>query len=46
VHKIPVLLLVPERLHENAKKVLGDVAEKVKLVDSKNALDEIIKILG
>lgn len=46
VHKIPVVLLAPERLHKKAEKVLGDVAEKVKLVDSKNALDEIMKILG
>lgn len=46
VHKIPVILLVPERLHEKAKRILGDIAEKVRLADPKNALDEIIKTLG
>ncbi len=46
IHKIPVVLLVPEQLHEKAKKVLGDIAEKVRLVDSKNALNEIMKMLG
>jgi len=46
IHKIPVVLLVPEQLHEKAKRVLGDIAEKVRLVDSKNALNEIMKMLG
>jgi len=46
VHKIPVVLLVPKQFHEKAKKVLEDVAEKVRLADPKNALNEIIKMLG
>ncbi len=46
VHKVPVVLLVPEQIHEKAKKVLGNVAEKVKLVIPENALDEIMKFIG
>ncbi|OYD17342.1 hypothetical protein CH333_01145 [candidate division WOR-3 bacterium JGI_Cruoil_03_44_89] len=45
IHKIPVVLLAPKQLHEKAKRVLGDIAEKVKLVDPKDALEEIMNIL-
>lgn len=46
VNKIPVIILVPEELQTESKKVLGDIAGKVKMVDPKNAMTEILKVLA
>jgi len=32
VHNIPVLLIVPANLHENARKILGDIGPNVRIV--------------
>ncbi|MCD5383342.1 hypothetical protein LR066_01095 [candidate division WOR-3 bacterium] len=45
-HNIPVMILVPKEFFDDAKKILGDAAEKVKIIDPKDALDELTKILG
>ena len=44
-HRIPAIILVPEELEEKAKKVLGELADKVKLTNPENALDVIMNIL-
>ncbi len=46
LHNIPVMLLVPTELQEEAKKILKEAAGDVILVDPKNVWDETIKILG
>jgi hypothetical protein len=45
-YNVPVLLAVPKELHEDAKKLLGTAAKKVKLVDPAKMLDALKKALG
>jgi predicted transcriptional regulator len=46
LHKIPVMLIVPEELQEDAKKILKEAANHVMLVDTKNMWDQTMKILS
>ena len=46
LHKIPVMLIVPEELHGDAKKILKDAASHVMLVDPKHMWDQTMKILS
>jgi len=46
LHKIPVMLIVPQELQEDAKKTLKEAANDVILVDPKNLWDEVMKVLG
>jgi len=43
---IPVLLAVPEALHEEAKELLGPAAGKLRLVDPAGMLDALKQALG
>ncbi|MCD6101829.1 MAG: hypothetical protein J7J77_02105 [Candidatus Cloacimonetes bacterium] len=45
MHKIPVMIIVPEKLHENAKEILGDMANYVMLVDPAKLLEKILEFL-
>lgn len=46
LHKLPIMLLVPECNWPNAKECLGEVADDVILVDPENALEKILEKLG
>lgn len=46
LHKIPVLLITPTELHDNARKMLADVTAELKLVDPSDVMAEARKILG
>ena len=45
MHKIPVMIIAPEKLHENAKEILGDMANYVMLVDPAKLLEKILEFL-
>jgi len=46
LNKIPVLLIVPSELHDNARDMLKDVTADVRLVDPADVMPEARKILG
>jgi len=46
VHNIPVILIVPEAVQDNARKILGDIADEVELVDPGQLLDRILNIFS
>jgi len=46
MHEIPVILIVPEAEYENARKILGDVANDIDLSDPKDLLDKVLTLLG
>ncbi|MEA3474899.1 MAG: hypothetical protein U9R23_00390 [Candidatus Cloacimonadota bacterium] len=45
IHKIPVMIIAPEKLHENAKEILGDMANYVMLIDPAKLLEKILEFL-
>ncbi len=45
IHKVPVMIIAPEKLHENAKEILGDMANYVMLVDPAMLLEKILGFL-
>jgi len=46
LHKLPIMLLVPECNWSAAKECLGEVADDVILIDPGNALEKILAKLG
>ncbi|KPL18824.1 MAG: hypothetical protein AMJ92_06270 [candidate division Zixibacteria bacterium SM23_81] len=46
LHKLPIMLMVPECNWDAAREILGEVQDDVTLVDPENVLPEILKKLG
>jgi len=46
LHKIPIILIVPECNWKAARQCLGEVAKSIILVDPEKALNEILAKLG
>lgn len=45
-HEIPVLLIVEKSEHEEAKRVLGEVENRVRLVDPADLYDVVVEIVS
>lgn len=45
-HEIPVLLIVEKSEHEEAKRVLGEVGNRVRLVDPADLYDVVVEIVS
>ncbi len=46
IYEMPLLLEVPAELHDEARKIVGELPDFVTLVDSSEALDKAREILG